>query len=149
VKCPFCGSLNTKVIDKRSIANGEVNRRRRICLSCGKRFTTYERVEGTNITIIKRDGRKEPYIREKIKKGILRACEKRQISEEQIDKIVDDIERRIRRYKSTEIKSKVIGEMVIKKLKKIDKIAYLRFASVYKSFKDTKDFEKELKALKG
>lgn len=148
MKCPFCGSLNTKVIDKRSISSGEVNRRRRVCLSCKKRFTTYERVEGTNIFVLKKDGRREPFIREKIKAGILKACEKRPITEEQIDKIVDDIERRIRRYKSTEIKSSTIGAMVIKKLKIVDKIAYLRFASVYKSFKDTKDFEKELKALK-
>ncbi len=148
MKCPFCGSLNTKVIDKRGISNGEVNRRRRVCLSCGKRFTTYERIEGTNILVLKKNGRKEPFSRDKIKAGIIRACEKRPISEEQIDKIVDDIERRVRRYKSTEIKSSAIGAMVIKKLKSIDKIAYLRFASVYKSFEDTKDFEKELKALK-
>ena len=148
MKCPFCGSLNTKVIDKRSISNGEVNRRRRVCLACGKRFTTYERIEGTNISVIKKDGRREPFLREKIKSGILKACEKRPITEGQVDKIVDDIERRVRRYKSTCIKSSLIGAMVIKKLKILDKIAYLRFASVYKSFKDTKDFEKELKALK-
>lgn len=140
--------MKTKVIDKRAISNGEINRRRRKCLTCNKRFTTYERIEEANILVIKKDGRKEPFVKEKLKIGIVKACEKRPISMEQIDKIVDDIERRIRRYKSMNIKSSVIGGMVTKKLKAVDKIAYLRFTSVYKSFKNPKDFENELKLLK-
>ncbi len=148
VRCPYCLSNQSKVVDKRAVANGEMNRRRRECLSCGKRYTTYERVEGVNITVIKKDGRRQPFMKEKLKLGIMKACKKRPISEEQIDKIVEHIEKRVRRYKSNEIKSATIGEMVIKKLKSLDKVAYLRFASVYKSFDDTKDFEKELKTLK-
>lgn len=149
MKCPFCLSIKTKVIDKRLISNGEVNRRRRICVRCGKRFTTYERIEKSNIIVIKRDGRREPFMREKVRNGIIKACSKRPISKEKIEKIVDEIEKRLRRYKRNEIKSATIGKLVIEKLKKIDKVAYLRFASVYKLFKDTKDFERELKLLKG
>jgi len=148
VRCPFCKAKETKVIDKRLTENGTVNRRRRICLKCKKRFTTYERVEGANIIVIKKDGRREPFNMEKIKIGIMKACEKRPITEEQIDKLVEEIVRRIMRYKTNEIKSKLIGELVIKKLKALDKVAYLRFASVYKSFDDIKSFEKELKELK-
>jgi len=148
VRCPFCKAKETKVIDKRLTENGTVNRRRRVCLKCKKRFTTYERVEGANIIVIKKDGRREPFNMEKIKIGIMKACEKRPITEEQIDKLVEEIVRRIMRYKTNEIKSKLIGELVIKKLKALDKVAYLRFASVYKSFDDIKSFEKELKELK-
>lgn len=148
MRCPFCKAKETKVIDKRLTENGTVNRRRRICLKCKKRFTTYERVEGANIIVIKKDGRREPFNMEKIKIGIMKACEKRPITEEQIDKLVEEIVRRIMRYKTNEIKSKLIGELVIKKLKALDKVAYLRFASVYKSFDDIKSFEKELKELK-
>ncbi|MCD6547697.1 MAG: transcriptional repressor NrdR [Nanoarchaeota archaeon] len=148
MRCPFCKAKETKVIDKRLTENGTVNRRRRVCLKCKKRFTTYERVEGANIIVIKKDGRREPFNMEKIKIGIMKACEKRPITEEQIDKLVEEIVRRIMRYKTNEIKSKLIGELVIKKLKALDKVAYLRFASVYKSFDDIKSFEKELKELK-
>lgn len=148
MKCPYCFSNKSKVVDKRASAGGEINRRRRLCNSCKKRYTTYERVEGIDVSVIKKDGRKEPYSREKILNGILKSCEKLPISEAQIQKVVDEIERRIKSYKSNEIKSSTIGELVSKKLKALDKVAYLRFMSVYKSFANARDFEKELKLLR-
>ena len=148
MKCPYCFSQKSKVVDKRATAKGEINRRRRVCSACKKRYTTYERVESIDVIIIKKDGRKEPYSREKVLSGILKSCEKRPISEAQIQKTVDEIERRIKSYKSNEIKSSVIGELVSKKLKALDKVAYIRFTSVYKSFANAKDFEKEIKMLR-
>ena len=148
MKCPYCISFKSKVVDKRSLSNGEINRRRRECLDCKKRYTTYERVESINMIVLKKNGKQEPFIHGKLKSGILKSCEKRPITEEQINAIVENIEMRIRRQKKNQIKSSVIGEMVIKKLKAIDKVAYLRFASVYKSFDDAKDFVKEVKTLK-
>ena len=148
MKCPYCGHAETKVVDKRETAEFDVTRRRRECLKCEKRFTTYERIEKVDLSVVKKDGRKEPFDKEKIRKGILRACEKRPVTLEQIDKIVDLIESDLRKLKSTEIKSEKIGEKVIGALKKLDKVAYIRFASVYRSFKDVKDFEKEIKEIK-
>ena len=148
MKCPYCFSNKSKVVDKRATASGEINRRRRLCNSCKKRYTTYERVEHVDVTIIKKDGRKEPFSREKVLKGILKSCEKRPITEEQIQKVVDEIERRIKSYKNNEIKSSIIGELVSKKLKALDKVAYIRFTSVYKSFDNAKDFEKEIRTLR-
>ena len=148
MKCPYCGHAETKVVDKRETAEFDVTRRRRECLKCEKRFTTYERIEKVDLSVVKKDGRKEPFDKEKIRKGILRACEKRPVTLEQIDKIVDAIESDLRKLKSTEIKSEKIGEKVIGALKKLDKVAYIRFASVYRSFKDVKDFEKEIKEIK-
>ena len=148
MKCPFCGNTETKVVDKRETGEFEATRRRRECLKCEMRFTTYERVENLNLIVIKKSGGKEPFDKEKIRKGILRACEKRPVTLEQIDKIVDKIEGDIRKLKTVEIKSKQIGAKVINALKKLDKVAYLRFASVYRSFKDIKDFEKEIKEIK-
>lgn len=145
MKCPHC-LANTKVLDKRE--NKEATRRRRECLKCKKRFTTYERIE-THVLVIKKDGRREPYNREKIKNGILKACEKRPVSQEKIDKSVSDIEVRMKNLGKTEIQSRIIGEMVMKKLKSIDKVAYIRFASVYKDFKDISEFRKTLKELNG
>ena len=148
MKCPFCGNTETKVVDKRETGEFEATRRRRECLKCEKRFTTYERVENLSLVVIKKSGGKEPFDKEKIRKGILRACEKRPVTLEQIDKIVDKIESDIRKLKTVEIKSEQIGAKVISALKKLDKVAYLRFASVYRSFKDIKDFEKEIKEIK-
>jgi transcriptional repressor NrdR len=144
MKCPYC-LTNTKVLDKRE--SKDATRRRRECLKCKKRFTTYERVE-THLVVIKKDGRREPYIRDKIKNGILKACEKRPISQEKIDKCVSEIEEQIKNLGKNEIQSKIIGETIIKKLKKLDKIAYIRFASVYLEFKDVDEFNEKIKELK-
>lgn len=148
MKCPNCHSDNTKVIDSRDVDDFRAVRRRRECLKCKNRFTTYERVELTNFLVVKKGGRRESYDRNKLESGILKACEKRPISKEQIDKIVSDIERKLQATCDTEVKSKQIGEITIKALKKIDKVSYIRFASVYKSFEDLKSFEEELKGFK-
>lgn len=119
-------------------------RRRRECLKCKKRFTTYERAEGTSLVVIKKDGRREPFDREKLKKGILRATEKRPVSIELIDNLVDEVEQELRQRDTAEIPSRTIGSLVTRRLKKIDKVAYIRFASVYKEFQEPEDFEKEV-----
>ena len=147
MKCPFCFHSDTKVVDKRETENIDVTRRRRECLKCKKRFTTYERVEDLGLVIVKKDGRRENFDIEKLKRGILKACEKRPISYEQVDEIINKVESELRKLKSKEVPSSVIGEKVVSKLKKLDKIAYIRFASVYRSFTDVTDFEKELKDL--
>ena len=147
MRCPFCSNNETKVVDKRPTINEEI-RRRRECLKCNKRFTTYESIQKLDIIVLKKDGRKEKFFRDKLKQGMLKACEKRPVSEEQIEQVVNKIESELRRLKTKEIPSKSLGEKVIKKLKSLDEVAYLRFASVYKSFEDIKDFEKEVKALK-
>ena len=145
--CPFCKSKKTRVLDKREIGSGTVTRRRRECIECGKRFTTYERVEEFDIFVIKKDGRREPYNRLKLRTGISKACEKRPISQEIINEIVGRIENDLRQLRTIEVKSKIIGEKVIDELKKLDKVAYIRFASVYREFADATDFQKELKEL--
>jgi transcriptional repressor NrdR len=147
MKCPFCGSKELKVIDKRE-SDEDTARRRRECISCGKRFTTYEKIEMLELKIIKKDGRREPYDRSKILKGLQISCGKRPISEEQIHKLLDDVEAELFSMETSEIDSKVIGDIVMKHLKKLDDIAYIRFASVYRQFKDIHDLEKELKSLK-
>ena len=147
MKCPFCGSNELKVIDKRE-ADEECNRRRRECLKCNKRFTTYERVEMVEIYVIKKDGRRELFNRDKILKGLVKACEKRPISKERIEATVNDIEAEILNQEKTEIKSTQVGDLIMKHLKELDEIAYIRFASVYRQFKDLDEFEKELKGLK-
>ena len=146
MKCIYCGNSGTKVVDKRDINN--LTRRRRECLKCSKRFTTYERPESLDISVVKKDGRREQYQIEKLTKGIKIACQKRPISSEKIEKIVNDIENRLKERKSKDVPAKFIGELVMKKLKAIDKVAYIRFASVYRSFEDIKEFEKEVKSLK-
>src|SRR3989338_2849405 len=146
MKCPYCSHSETKVIDSRETE--DITRRRRECLNCTKRFTTYERVESVNLVIIKKDLRREPYDRDKLKRGLIKACEKRPVSHDDIEKIVDKIESKLKSLNTTEIKSTIIGEEVMRSLKKLDKVAYIRFASVYKDFKDVKEFEKELKWLK-
>ena len=144
--CIYCGHCKTKVVDKRT--NEEVTRRRRECLNCNKRFTTYERPESIQITVVKKDGRREAYSKEKLLAGLKKACEKRPISTERVTRIIEDIENKVKGRKSKEIPASYIGELVIKKLKALDKVAYIRFASVYRSFDDVKEFEKELRALK-
>lgn len=146
MKCPFCRKTETKVTDKREAGENAI-RRRRECLECGKRFTTYERLESPEIKIIKKDGRKEDFDRNKIKSGILKAVQKRPVTEEQVQAAVDAIEAKLRDEDSTEIPSKKVGELVMKELKRLDKVAYIRFASVYKEFTDLDDFKEELKNL--
>lgn len=147
MKCPYCGNADTKVTDKRDSEEG-VTRRRRECLKCEKRFTTYERVEKTELTVIKKDGRREPFSMEKLRAGVLRACEKRPVTREKIDQLCDEIEEKLKKKEKTEIPSRLIGELVMRKLKALDKVAYVRFASVYKEFQDVEDFKKEMKELK-
>ena len=147
MKCPYCYSEETKVLDKRDSEEALSTRRRRECLKCEKRFTTYERVE-TDLMVIKKDGKREKYAREKLKAGILKSIEKRPISTDQVDKMIDHIEAILRNKNSNEIPSTIIGELVMKKLKTVDKIAYIRFASVYKEFKSEEEFKKKLKKLK-
>lgn len=144
MKCIFCGSDATKVTDKRESPDG--TRRRRECLKCNKRFTTYEKPEKKDIMIVKKDGRREKFSYEKLRTGIIKACEKRPVSIKEIDDVVEDIEEKLRR-KGKEIKSDMIGKMVMNKIKKLDKIAYIRFASVYMNFKSVEDFMKEVKEL--
>ena len=144
MKCIFCSS-DTKVTDKRESPEG--TRRRRECLKCKKRFTTYERAEKKDIIVVKKDGRREAFLREKIKAGIMRACEKRPVSVEKIDKVVDNIEEKLR-SRGKEIKTEIIGKMVMNRLKKIDNIAYVRFASVYMNFQNIKDFKEVVKEVK-
>jgi transcriptional repressor NrdR len=148
LKCPFCQCQETKVVDKRETEEFLVTRRRRECLKCGKRFTTYERVEMSNILILKKDNRREQFDKEKVKKGIMRACEKRKVSMSEIEEISDYIEQRLKNMKTTEIKSKVIGELIMRKLKKLDKVAYIRFASVYKDFEDIDNFKEVIENLR-
>jgi len=145
--CPFCKGETTRVLDKREIGSGTVTRRRRECIQCSKRFTTYERVEEIDIYVIKKDGRREPYDRLKLRTGISKACEKRPVSQETINEIIDRIENDLRQMKTIEVKSNVIGEKVMDELKKLDKVAYIRFASVYREFADVTDFQDELKNL--
>jgi len=147
MKCPYCGNVETRVIDSRYSEDMEAIRRRRECLNCGKRFTTYERVEIAPIIVIKKNGDKEEFLADKLKKGMLKACEKRPISEEDIDIAVQEIEREIRNRESIEVPSMEIGEMVMEKLRKMDKVAYIRFASVYREFADVETFEKEIRTL--
>jgi len=144
--CPFCKYPRTKVVDKRESKLG-ITRRRRECLKCKKRFTSHERIEHTPLIIIKKDNRREPFNPQKLMNGILRACEKRPVSHETVESMVNDIEEEARNQKSSEVTSTFIGELVMKKLKDVDKIAYIRFASVYRQFADIGSFEKELKEL--
>ncbi len=147
MKCPYCASIETKVIDKRESEDWEVTRRRRECLKCSKRFTTYERVNSVDLIIIKRNKDRENFSSEKLKVGIMKACEKRPVSVEAIEKMTEKIESKLRKMEGTEIESKVIGEMTMEMLKKTDEVAYVRFASVYRQFKNPKEFMEEIKNL--
>ena len=147
MNCPFCNHPDHKVVDSRGAQDGKSIRRRRECLSCQRRFTTYERIEQTPLKVIKKDNRREDYDRSKVLNGILRACEKRPVSMEQIERMVDDIEKEIAQQSEQEIASTRIGELVMAKLQKIDEVAYVRFASVYRQFKDANQFMSEVKNL--
>ncbi|MBA3017603.1 MAG: transcriptional regulator NrdR [Proteobacteria bacterium] len=147
MKCPFCGEINNKVIDSRLSRDGNVIRRRRECIDCSRRFTTYEHIEEIPIMIIKKDGRREVFNREKVGAGMKRACEKRNISINVIEEFIEDLERDLRETGEKEIPSSAIGERVMAKLHEIDDVAYVRFASVYREFKDVNDFVSELKNL--
>ena len=147
MKCPYCEFENTDVIETRDSEDLSVTRRRRGCSKCEKRFTTYERIEMVPITVIKKDERRETFDREKLKRGIWRASGKTTIKAVDVDRIVDEVERELIGGDSTEVASKKIGELVAKRLKKLDKLAYIRFASVFRQFVDIEDFDKEIKKL--
>ncbi|MGD9901209.1 MAG: transcriptional regulator NrdR [Spirochaetales bacterium] len=147
MKCIYCGSEDSKVVDSRNATETNAIRRRRECLSCGKRFTTYEVIETTPILVVKSNGNREPFNREKIKTGIIKACEKRPVTFEQIEKMTSDIEKQIYNTFKKEIMTKEIGEMVMSRLKELDQIAYVRFASVYRQFTDVTNFKKLLEEL--
>lgn len=147
MKCPFCGSFDNRVIDSRLSAGGEVTRRRRECEGCERRYTTYERVEEVLPLVVKRDDRRETFDRMKVLGGLRRACEKRPVSEEQLERVVDQIERELVDAGEKEVASTHIGEKVMKHLKDLDQVAYVRFASVYRSFKDIREFMTELSVL--
>lgn len=149
MKCPFCGYKEDKVVDSRATAEESAVRRRRECLKCGKRFTTYEYVEEVSLMVIKKDGRREPFDRKKILAGIMKACEKRPISVEKMDEIVTFIERAVQKKSDREVSSSRIGELIMEKLKILDDVAYVRFASVYRQFKDVGQFMEELKDILG
>src|SRR3990172_11962929 len=145
--CIFCQNHNTEVIETRVSEDGITVRRRRSCLKCNKRFTTYERVEELPIIVIKRDGTRERFDREKLRSGIIKSCEKTMVTAEKIDKIISEVEKELKEKDTTEIESKVIGNLAAKRLKKIDKVAYIRFSSVFRRFVDLDDFEDELKKI--
>lgn len=145
MNCPYCTNKESKVTDKRSSPDGI--RRRRECLKCKKRFTTYERIERSDLYVIKKDGRREKFELKKLELGIEKALEKRPVSQEKVKKMINEIDEQIRKIGKKEINSSVIGELVIKKLKKLDEIAYVRFASVYRQFQDIKDFKQEMRNL--
>ena len=147
MKCPFCSSDEDRVIDSRSSNEGKSVRRRRECLKCDKRFTTYEYIEEIPLMVIKKDGRREAFDRNKIINGIMKACEKRPVSVEKVETVVDRVEKELQKSFDKEVKAPVIGELVMENLHKIDEVAYVRFASVYHQFKDINQFMKELKDL--
>lgn len=147
MKCPFCGQDNTRVVDSRPADDSNAIRRRRMCDECGKRFTTYEKVETIPLIVIKKDQNREQYDRSKIEAGVLRACHKRPVSAEQITALVDTVETEIFNMEAKEIPSSTIGELVMDKLKDLEAVAYVRFASVYREFKDVNTFMDELKKM--
>ena len=148
MKCPYCECLDTRVIDSRESAEQDAVRRRRQCVACDKRFTTYERWDRPDMRVRKRDGRVEDFDRDKLELGVLKACEKRPISREAITRMIDSIEEELRRQEDPDVPSTEIGAMVLEGLKALDGVAYMRFASVYKEFHDVEHFERELKELK-
>lgn len=147
MKCPYCQKTSNKVVDSRLSQNGRAIRRRRECLKCRKRFTTYEYIEETPLMVIKKDGRREPFDRNKLLAGVLKACEKRPISMGKLEKLANAIEQGLEKDFQKEAKSKAIGELVMKKLYDLDEVAYVRFASVYRQFRDVNQFMKEIKHL--
>lgn len=144
MKCPFCAHIDGQVLESRVVEEGGALRRRRLCNHCGKRFTTYEKVKEHFLWVIKKDGRREPFDKEKVKRGVLRAIEKRPISLDLVNDVVEQVEREVLKMEKEEVPTKVIGNEVLKRLKKIDQVAWLRFASVYLEFADLSDFEKAI-----
>ena len=147
MKCPFCGFAESKVIDSRPAEEGATIRRRRECLRCGRRFTTYEKIETSPLMVVKKDMRREPFNADKIKKGLLHACQKRPVSMKDIDAIVEKVEKQVYSSGEDELSSRRIGEAVMEELKRLDEVAYVRFASVYRQFKDIDTFMHELNKL--
>ena len=147
MKCPFCGSSKDRVVDSRESGSGDAIRRRRECQQCGRRFTSYERIEEIPYLVVKRDGRREAFDRAKLMAGLHRACEKRPVSAKELTKLVDDVEQVVQDSPDREIETRVIGELVMERLKALDKVAYVRFASVYRRFEDVQAFMAELKDL--
>lgn len=147
MNCSFCGQPDTQVLESRVADEGKAIRRRRECTKCGKRFTTYEKAKQSVLWVVKKDGTREPFDKDKIKRGILRAIEKRPVSLELVNELVDRIEMEVMRKESEEVSSKVIGRSVLNKLKSVDKVAWLRFASVYLEFEDLKDYEKTIEKI--
>ena len=147
MKCPFCGSTKDKVVDSRESGLGDAIRRRRECQDCSRRFTSYERIEEIPYLVIKRDGRREAFDRAKLMAGLHRACEKRPVSAKELSTLADDVEQMVQDSVDREVETKVIGEMVVDRLKELDKVAYVRFASVYRRFEDVQEFVAELKDL--
>ena len=147
MKCPYCGDENTRVIDSRSAEDGDSIRRRRQCDNCGKRFTTYEKIETIPVFVIKKDNSREPYDRAKIEKGIMLSCRKRPVKIEKITKMIDDIENTILNQDTKEVPSSFIGELIMEHLRNLDQVAYVRFASVYREFQDVDTFMKELQNI--
>ena len=147
MKCPYCEFLDSKIIDSRPTDEGQAIRRRRECIDCGKRFTTYEKIEEIPIMVVKKDGNRQSYNRNKLLNGIIKSCEKRPVSMNTIEKIVDDIEKKLSNSLEKEVTSIEIGEMVMNKLKDVDEVPYVRFASVYRQFKDLNTFMEELKKI--
>ncbi len=147
MKCVYCNHLESKVVDSRPVEDGSAIRRRRECLECQKRFTTYEKVESLPMFIVKKDGKRESFDIEKIKKGIVKACEKREVSYDEIEKLINEIEREVYGAPGHEVSSHEVGEIVMRGLKNLDEVAYVRFASVYRQFKDINTFKEELNKL--
>lgn len=147
MKCPFCGFLEDKVVDSREAKDGDSIRRRRECMNCGRRFTSYERIDEIPYMVVKKDGRREIFDRNKIMAGLLRACEKRPISASQLESIVDGVEKQVQDTPDRELATNDIGKIIMKRLKQLDKVAYVRFASVYLEFEDVSEFMNELKYL--
>jgi len=147
MRCPYCDNQNSHVIETRENKEG-ITRRRRTCSKCSRRFTTYERVEMEDITVVKKHKGREKFDREKVLKGLKIACEKRPVSVDTLSHIADYVERRLRRRRASEVSSKLIGQLIVEQLKKVDKVAYIRFASVYREFEDPSEFRKELKEIK-
>jgi transcriptional repressor NrdR len=147
MKCPFCGHEEDKVVDSRTAQDGRAVRRRRECLKCKERFTTYEYVEAISLTVIKSDNRREPFDKQKVMAGIKLACNKRPVTEKKIEAMADEIEARINELSKNEVNSSYIGELVMEKLREVDEVAYVRFASVYRNFADKEEFLKEISKL--
>lgn len=147
MRCPYCENEDSKVIDSRHTEDGRAIRRRRECISCGRRFTTYEKIEEIPLMVVKKDGSRQPFDRNKLRNGIIRACEKRPVSMNDIENTVDDIEKGLNNTMEKEVESSLIGELVMEKLRDIDEVAYVRFASVYRQFTDVSTFVQEIEKL--